>query len=141
MEEVRTRVEKKQAEFNETSRGVKLELVYFDDALKHLMRISRLMAMARGNGLLVGVGGSGKQSLTRMASYIAGAYTFQITITKTYNENNLLEDIKNLYKMAGLKGSKVTFLFTDAEVKKESFLEYINQVLMTGDVAGLFPKD
>eukprot|EP00878_Enallax_costatus_P042899 GHUV01050411.1.p1 GENE.GHUV01050411.1~~GHUV01050411.1.p1 ORF type:complete len:102 (+),score=26.15 GHUV01050411.1:52-357(+) len=61
---------------------MKLNLVLFNDALLHLMRISRLMAMARGSGLLVGVGGSGKQSLARLAAYINGAYTFQITVTK-----------------------------------------------------------
>lgn len=29
----------------------------------------------------------------------------------------------------------------DAEVKEEGFLEYINQLLMTGEVAGLLPKE
>lgn len=104
----------------------------FTDALQHLMRISRLLCMARGSALLVGVGGSGKQSLSRLAAYIAGAYTFQITITKTYNTVNLFDDIKALYKIAGFKGQPVCFLFTDAEVKDEGFLEYINQILMTG---------
>lgn len=35
--------------------------------------------------------------------------------------------------MAGLKGQPVCFIFTDAEVKDEAFLEYINQLLMTGE--------
>jgi dynein heavy chain len=54
---------------------------------------------------------------------------------------NLLEDIKGMYKVAGFRGQKVAFLFTDAEVKDEAFLEYVNQALMTGEVAGLLPKD
>jgi hypothetical protein len=45
---------------------------------------------------------------------------------------NLFEDIKALYKIAGFKGQPVCFIFTDAEVKDEGFLEYINQILMTG---------
>jgi len=65
----------------------------------------------------------------------------QITVTKTYNTTNLFEDIKALYKVAGVKGQPVAFIFTDNEVKEEGFLEYINQILMTGEVAGLFAKD
>ena len=132
---------KRQALFNETSKSLKLELVLFEDALKHMMRISRLLCMDRGSALLIGVGGSGKQSLTRLAAYIAGAFPFQIQVTKTYNQANLFEDLKSLYKISGLKGQKVAFIFTDAEVKEESFLEYLNQLLMTGEVAGLFPKE
>lgn len=70
-----------------------------------------------------------------------GAMPFQITVTKTYNTTNLFEDIKGLYKVAGVKGQPVAFIFTDNEVKEEGFLEYINQILMTGEVAGLFQKD
>ncbi|PNH08753.1 Dynein gamma chain, flagellar outer arm [Tetrabaena socialis] len=139
--EVRARVESLQRKFNEESKFIKLELVLFTDALTHLMRITRLLAMARGSALLVGVGGSGKQSLSRLSAYIAGAYPFQITVTKTYNVSNLFEDIKGLYKIAGFKGQPVCFIFTDAEVKDEGFLEYMNQILMTGEVAGLLTKE
>jgi dynein heavy chain len=140
---LRALVEQRQRDFNAAAgaRGIKQELVLFDAALEHLSRIARLMACDRGSALLVGVGGSGKQSLTRLAAQLAGAQPVQITITKQYNAAALFEDIKAMYKLAGFKGQKVAFIFTDAEVKDEAFLEYINQVLMTGAVAGLFPRD
>eukprot|EP00899_Mesostigma_viride_P009796 jgi/Mesvir1/18818/Mv04309-RA.2 len=139
--ELRNKVDGLQGRFNEENKLIKLELVLFEDALMHMMRVSRILCMDRGSALLVGVGGSGKQSLTRLAAYIAGAYPFQLTVTKQYSVTNLLEDIKGMYKVAGFKGQPVAFIFTDAEVKDEAFLEYINQMLMTGEVSGLFPKD
>eukprot|EP00217_Crustomastix_stigmatica_P013603 CAMPEP_0183798542 /NCGR_PEP_ID=MMETSP0803_2-20130417/19119_1 /TAXON_ID=195967 /ORGANISM="Crustomastix stigmata, Strain CCMP3273" /LENGTH=4519 /DNA_ID=CAMNT_0026043227 /DNA_START=42 /DNA_END=13598 /DNA_ORIENTATION=- len=142
LDDLRSIVNEKQDLFNQTSKALKLDLVLFTDAMYHLMRIGRLFCMDRGSALLVGVGGSGKQSLARLAAYISGcSLTFQIVVTKTYNQTNLFEDIKGMYKIAGFKGQKVAFIFTDAEVKEEGFLEFINQILMTGEVAGLFPKD
>lgn len=38
-------------------------------------------------------------------------------------------------------GVKTTFLFTEAEIKDESFLEVINSILTTGEVPNLIPKD
>ncbi len=117
LEALRAVVDAKQKQHNETSRGQKFELVLFDAALEHLCRIARLLASDRGSALLVGVGGSGKQSLTRLAAYLAGATTFQITITKQYNQVALFDDIKIMYKLAGFKGQKVAFIFTDAEAR------------------------
>jgi dynein heavy chain len=53
----------------------------------------------------------------------------------------LKDDIKNLYREAGPLGKNVTFIMTDAEIKTEDFLESINSMLATGEIAGLIPKD
>ena len=127
--------------YNDEFPAKKLDLVLFQDALRHMLRISRLIDMPRGSALLVGVGGSGKQSLARLASYISGAQCFQITLTKQYNEKAFFEDIKKLYERAGHKRKPTTFLFTESEIKDEVYLETINSILSTGEVPGLFAKD
>ena len=112
-----------------STKGKKLDLVLFDDAMNHLARIARIIGMPTGHAMLPGVGGSGKQSLTRLASTILGYNIFQIKPGRNYGINDFLNDIRELNRFNGVLDKRTTFIFTDNEVKQELFLEFINNIL------------
>ena len=118
-----------------------MNLVMFEDAMEHLTRVHRIIRLNRGNALLVGVSGSGKQSLAKLAAYAAGNEVFEITLTRGYDESAFREDLKILYQMLGVESKKVVFLFTDAHVAEEGFLELINNMLTSGTVPALYTED
>ena len=91
--------------------------------------------------LMVGVGGSGRQSLTKLASYMCDYQTFMIEITKMYRSVEFHEDLKTLYNKTGVERKPTTFLFNDTQIKEESFLEDINSILSSGEVPNLLAND
>ncbi|MBN3282111.1 DYH17 protein, partial [Polyodon spathula] len=118
-----------------------MNLVLFEDAMSHICRINRILESPRGNALLVGVGGSGKQSLSRLAAAISSLEVSQITLRKGYTIADLKLDLAALYIKAGVKNCGMVFLMTDSQVAEEQFLVLINDLLASGEIPGLFPDD
>ncbi|KAK6491177.1 dynein heavy chain 11 [Huso huso] len=118
-----------------------MNLVLFEDAMQHVCRISRILEASRGYALLVGVGGSGKQSLSRLAAYISSLDVFQVTLRKGYGIQDLRVDLANLYIKTGAKNMPTVFLLTDAQVPDERFLVLINDLLASGEIPDLFSDE
>ncbi|KAM3614782.1 uncharacterized protein V6R79_018954 [Siganus canaliculatus] len=118
-----------------------MNLVLFEDAMQHVCRISRILESPRGHALLVGVGGSGKQSLTRLAAYVSSVEIFQITLSKGYSIQDLKMDLAGLFLKTGVKNQRVALLLTDAQIPDERFLVIINDLLASGEIPELFSEE
>ena len=126
-------------------------LELFEQAIEHICRIARTLVLAGGHALLVGVGGSGKQSLARLAAFLTGEclasslilllvvceYDYMkylstitglepvtLTVTVSYGPSELLKDIAGLYIKAGLKAKPIALILTDWQIMDEKFLVY-----------------
>ncbi|TYZ60954.1 hypothetical protein PybrP1_011234 [[Pythium] brassicae (nom. inval.)] len=118
-----------------------MHLVLFDQALEHITRIVRILSSPRGNALLVGVGGSGKQSLSRLAAFICGyaLCTLSVSASPVYGLAELREDLKDVYRKAGVRpATPLVLLVTDPQMADPRFLVPLNDLLTSGHVPDLF---
>ena len=89
----------------------------------------------------MGVGGSGKQSLSKLASHVSGYATYQLVISATYGVTDLKADLQQMYRRCGVKGEAVAFLFRDSQITDERFLVFMNDLLSSGNIPGLFQPE
>jgi dynein heavy chain len=140
-ETLRTYLVDKLAEYNGKPKVTKMDIVLFRDAVIHISKIYRVLNLKRGHALLVGVGGSGRHSLTRLSAFIANMNADQLEIRRDFTLRDFRAKLKELYELSAFKGKwtlKTVFIFSDNDVVHESFLEDIQNTLNSGVVPNLF---
>lgn len=121
----------------------KMDLVLFSDAIEHVVKIHRVITTQYGNALLVGVGGSGRKSLTTLATKIAEFEMLQLEITKGYGMKEWRENMRDLLfmKCGFTEDSPLVFLFSDTQIINEAFVEDLNNILNNGKIPNLYNKE
>jgi dynein heavy chain len=126
-------------EYNSVNRSKQMDLVLFVSAIEHIVKIHRVITTEFGHALLVGVGGSGRKSLTELATFIASYEMFQIEMAKDYNMTTWREDMKDtLFLQCGIESKTTVFLFSDTQIINEAFVEDINNILNNGEIPNLY---
>lgn len=143
LESLQTRVAEYLGDFNESSESDKrMSLVLFRDAVEHVVKILRIIKTPNGHCLLVGMGGLGRRSLTRLSAHIADFKVFSIEVGKDYTyQKDWLEDLQALMRQCGFENLPTVFVFRDSQVFAEEVLEDISTILNTGAVASAFSAE
>eukprot|EP00759_Apiculatamorpha_spiralis_P058926 PhF_6_TR948/c0_g1_i1/m.1749/K10408/DNAH; dynein heavy chain, axonemal len=118
---------------------VQMPLVMFRDALEHVSRICRVLKMPNGHALLLGIGGSGRKSLCRLACYLMeNMEMYSMEISRNFSLKDWRDAVGKLLRSAGCEDKKYVFLFADTQIVKPIFLEDVASLLTSGDIPNLF---
>ena len=118
-----------------------LDLILFDYSLKHLIRIDRILNRSAEHGLLVGLSGSGRQSLATLAGFTHKFKIFKVRgreEIEEYGRKEWMEDIRNLYVQGGLRREPTIFIVRDTNLKEESYYVDLNCMISSGIIYNLF---
>ncbi len=119
----------------------KMQLVFFEDAVEHILRISRALRQPKGYIMLIGVGGSGKSVLTRLAAFMQRYEIKELEVRKDAGNEAFKDYMKELLQTAGVTGTPICFLLTDTQVSNEGLLEDVNSLLNNGEIPNLFATE
>ncbi|CAH8821196.1 unnamed protein product, partial [Trichobilharzia szidati] len=96
-----------------------LGVVLFNDALEHLSAMHRILRLDGGHALLIGISGSGKKCLARLAAFIAKIKPFEIILRRGYHEGEFREDLKKLYTAMSTTKEDYMFLVSEEHIRDE----------------------
>lgn len=147
-EELRKRLKDSQVDYNADEKmNGELNLVFFEDALDHFLRVFRILRYPRGNAMLIGIEGLGKSSLTRLATYVLEYNLKELESDEEFNilkfKNWIAETILKpcVITDPGMKVKPITFFVVDNQITDDLILEMINNLLNSGEIPNLFPQD
>lgn len=90
-----------------------MNLALFKDAIVHLTRICRVLRLQRGHYMLIGIGGSGKKSLTQLGAALAGCKFETFTTKKNYGKKEFKDLLFRLMCAVGIENKLIAFYFAD----------------------------
>ena len=118
----------------------KLELVLFNYAIEHLLRIRRVLALPNCHLLMVGISGSGQTSLAKLASKLSDYNYVQIDEQRISSVKDFRHKLKSVIKHVGCKAEPTAFVLTEKSIYSEDFLEDINVMLNDGQMTNILSK-
>jgi dynein heavy chain 2 len=115
-----------------------LIVYYFEELLNCSKIIDRLIYKSCSNILLVGTHSSSRKKTVRLVASTRHIDILSPLLTKEYSIKDFKKSIKDIYQITGVDGRPAVFLIEEYHISKPEFMEYLNSLLCSGEVPGLF---
>ena len=124
-------------EYNAASRQT-LQLIFFPDAVRHLYRISHALVKNPGHILMLGIGGLGKRSLTRLACFIHGMECQEPALKTGYSRAEFREQLKHCLWLAGVENTPVTLMVGEQHLQHDFVMEDLSALISSGEIFSIY---
>lgn len=137
---VRKKVELYLEEFNMTSK-TPMNIIIFDFATIQILKICRILKLDKSHGVLIGLGGSGRQTLAKLSSFIMNQNMINLEVHSKYSEKDWRADIKKILSQASLNKKASMLFITEVQSRNEYLMQDVDSMLNLGEIPNLFEHD
>ncbi|ESS68739.1 dynein heavy chain [Trypanosoma cruzi Dm28c] len=136
---------KKSAEhllLNYSREFAELDVQLIPEVCAWIARVDRVLSQERGNLLLVARSGVCDRAIIRLVAYNLHMEVMTLAITREYGMKQFNAELKSVLCKAGIEGQHVVLLLEDHHFGNNPlFLEYVNSLLSSGEIPGLFTQE
>lgn len=131
---ISTKIRSYEKEYNE------LHLILFQEFLENLQKLDRIISHGWfHNMVLIGNSGIGRKLMTKLLCYIHRIECQILRVSQEYHGNNQFANtLKEILKSTGIDNQKILLFIEDCQLIDDTMLEYLNQLVTSGDIIGLF---
>ncbi|KAK7197103.1 dynein heavy chain [Novymonas esmeraldas] len=139
VEEVKKAAETYALNYSRENASLNVQLI--PEVCAWVTRVDRVLSQERGNLLLVARSGVCASQIVRLVAYSARTEVVTLGITREYGVKQFTAELKAAMTKAGVEGQSVVLLLEDFNFFHPYFLETVNSLLSSGEVAGLFTQE
>jgi len=140
LELIKKKIELELEEYNATKKDT-MAISIFDFAVLQILKICRILKLDKSHGLLLGLGGSGRQTLTKLSSYMMGQQLVTLEVSKGYNQEKWRTDIKKILSDASTTNKCSTLVITEAQSNNVYLMQDIDSMLNLGEIPNLYEHE
>lgn len=111
-----------------------------DDLLDYCITLDRTLTLNCGHVFIAGASDKFNRSVPSLIAHMHNYRCFSLKVSSNYHIKNFSIDVKQAVTYVTLESEPALLLIEDFQLLDPTFLQYINQLLSTGYVPGLFSK-